>query len=157
EAPGLAITRPTHTLLVWGPGVERGRVMFDGVPLDAPLHVAGLIAAIDEDILARGTARASGAPARYDGGLDYVFDLETREPGRALRTWGGVDPLVLRAGVEGPFWRGAGWMNVRRINSETTAWLTGREFGYAYADMAARYDAPIAGGIFAAVGIATRE
>jgi hypothetical protein len=157
DQPGLRLSPAAHALLVWGPGDEHGQVRVDGIPLDAPLHVAGLLAPIDDDLLASTTLRTAGASPRYDGSSAFILDFATRPPRPAFRTWGEFDPVAARFGVALPVADGALWVNARHVNSTLTGWLIGRPFGYSYSDALARGELPVVGGTLSSTSIATSE
>lgn len=69
---------PGPTLLMRGSTTDQKLLLLDGSPVYAPFHLGGLLAPFDEDLLSRASHFVGGAPARYDGGLSYVLDLETR-------------------------------------------------------------------------------
>jgi len=134
-APGFDPARKTHALFVWGEAREQGRVTLDGIPLDVPLQVAGLLPPLDPRMIARTSVRTGGSPPRYDGGTAYIVDMTTRAPQRdSTASWGEVDALALRTGVETRLGNGAIAASVRRVNGELVQSLIGRAFGYASAD-----------------------
>lgn len=154
-APGLA--RTAHTLLVWGSGEEQGRVLVDGIPLDAPLQVAGLLPMLDDAAAGGAVLRTGGASPEYDGGSAYIADFSTRDPVRAPRIWGEFDPLVTRLGIETRAGRGAAWIAARRINSGLAEWVSGDAFHYSYDDVVARAGMPAGAGSLAVTFVATAE
>ncbi|MFW6200050.1 MAG: TonB-dependent receptor plug domain-containing protein, partial [Gemmatimonadota bacterium] len=69
---------PAPALLMRGSTVDQKLLLLDGSPVYAPFHLGGLLPPFDDALLSRATQFVGGAPARYDGGLSYVLDLETR-------------------------------------------------------------------------------
>ncbi|MBK6455883.1 MAG: carboxypeptidase regulatory-like domain-containing protein [Gemmatimonadetes bacterium] len=125
-----------RTLFIWGAKDAGARVTLDGVPLGAPLHLGGLLPVVDEDLLAPARMWSGGAPARYDGGTDYVLDLRTRPANRdSLRVWGTFDVLSERLGGELPIGdRGSLLAGARRVHDGSLARLAGADPNYGYSD-----------------------
>jgi hypothetical protein len=135
-----------HVLYIWGSSGEQGRVLLDGAALNAPLHLGGVLAPIDPELVEIAEPRSGGASPRFDGGTTQVMDFITR-PARAdrFRAWLEVDPLAGRAGFETPMGgRGAVLAGARRVNAGLVERVTGRSFGYGYADALVRTDWPLA-------------
>ena len=75
-APGSDPADPSDVLYVRGAAADLKLVLLDGAPVYAPFHVGGLINAFDPGVLRSATLYLGGAPAKYDGGLSYVMDME---------------------------------------------------------------------------------
>src|SRR5690606_13781460 len=69
---------PSDILYVRGTAADLKLILLDGAPVYAPFHLAGLIEPLEAGVLRAASLFLGGAPARYDGGLSYVMDLETR-------------------------------------------------------------------------------
>jgi hypothetical protein len=152
--------RHAHALHVWGASAERGRVLVDGAPLSAPLHLGGVLPPLDLDRLAAADFRTGAISPRLDGGTSFIMDFETRPGGETGTLLGGeLDPLVSRLGFESPVGStGSFAVSARRINSEAVGFLMGEDFGYGYGDLLARVDhAPGGGGRVNASFFGTRE
>jgi hypothetical protein len=152
--------RDGRTLFIWGAKDVGARVLLDGVALGAPLHLGGLLPVVDEQLLAPARLWTAGAPARFDGGTDYVLDLSTRDAaGDSLRAWATVDLLTERLGGEIPLGGGGSLLaGVRRVNEGALARSAGGEPGYGYGDVLARLQlAPAPGQSLRATVLATRE
>jgi len=96
----------------------------------------------EPEVLSHSRLFLGGAPARYDGGLSYVLDLETRAGrGDVAHSSGGVDLLSARGTVEGPIGGHATYVLGGRAvhGAGTTAFVSG-PFPYGYADGIARLD-----------------
>ncbi len=94
---------PSSTLYVRGATAELKLVLLDGAPVYAPFHLGGLMPAVQPGVLDEARLYVGGAPARYDGGLSHIMELETRPGSRGrFHTSGAVDLLNARARVEGP-------------------------------------------------------
>lgn len=155
--PGLILAPPTHTLFVWAPGDSRGRVTLDGILLDVPLQVGEILPPVDGSMLASVALEPAGASPEFNGGLDYTLDLRTRAPARASRTWGELDPLFVRAGVDVPAGRASVEANARHVNGGITEWMSGKPFDYGYSDLIVRGDVPAGTGGVTATLLATTE
>src|SRR5688500_1973220 len=103
EVPGQQPTDPTDILYVRGGTADLRLVLLNGAPVYAPFHLGGLINALDSDFMRAARLYVGGAPARYDGGLSYVMDLETRA-GRSSQSHASLafDLLGSRTILEGP-------------------------------------------------------
>ncbi len=146
DPAGVGLSRPAHRLVIAGTGEELGRVRLDGVPLEVPLQVAGLLPRTDGALVVRGDVRAAGASPRYDGGAAYMLDLGTRAGARDRhRTWGAVDPLVSRLGLEGPVGAAGVVVGLRRANPAWTERLLGQTLGYGYEEGIGRADWRVGG------------
>lgn len=129
-----------HVLYIWGANTEQGRVLLDGAALGAPLHLGGLLAPVDPELLSTADYHTGGASSRLDGGTTHIMEFRTRAVADRARAWGEVDALAARAGFEAPVGRGGVLASGRRVNSEIIEWIAGRPLGYAYADALARAD-----------------
>lgn len=135
---------PSSVLYVRGAASDLKFVLLDGAPVYAPFHLGGLLQAFPPGVLQSADLYVGGAPARYDGGLSYVLDLNTRQ-GRsdALHSSGALDLLAAAARVEGPLARAAYLAGGRIIHGAGTEPLTGHPLPYGYADALARVDLPL--------------
>lgn len=152
--------RDGRTLFIWGAKDAGARVTIDGVPLGAPLHLGGLLPVVDEDLMAPARMWSGGAPARYDGGTDYVLDMRAR-PANAdsLRVWGTFDVLSERLGGELPIGeRGSLLAGGRRVHDGSLARFAGADPGYGYGDGLVRLQLrPSAGDEIRATAFITNE
>lgn len=133
---------PRAVLFMRGSTTDQKMVLLDGAPLVAPFHVGGLIRTFDPVVLGGASLYMGGAPARYDGGLAYILELETRSPRRdRVRSSGRVDLLSAEAAVEGSPGGGLGAMaGLRALHGAGTDLLGGGAFPYGYGDVVARLD-----------------
>ncbi|CAN5661503.1 TonB-dependent receptor [soil metagenome] len=142
DVPGHSPIDPADVLYVRGGAADLKLVLLNGAPVYAPFHVGGLIDALDDEVLRSATLHAGGAPARFDGGLSYVMEIETRS-GRMspLRGELGVDLLGARGIVEGFALPNASFIvSGRSIHGLGTSALSGSAFPYGYGDALARAD-----------------
>jgi hypothetical protein len=148
EVPGHEPVDPSDVLYVRGSAADLKLVLLNGVPVYAPFHVGGLINALDADVLRSATLYIGGAPARYDGGLSYVMDMETRSARRqGVHGKLAIDLLSARALLEGPVGDRVGLLaSVRTVHGRGTpeVW-NGDDFPYAYGDGLARVDVSLGG------------
>jgi hypothetical protein len=147
EVPGHEPVDPSDVLYVRGGVTDVKLVMLNGIPVYAPFHVGGLIDALDADVLRAATLYVGGAPARYDGGLSYVMDLETRSARRqAVHGRFALDMLSAKGLMEGPATEHVSLLVTGRAvhGLGTGPWLDGA-FPYSYGDALARADISLGG------------
>lgn len=159
EVPGEPVD-PSDVLFVRGGASDLKLVLLNGAPVIAPFHIGGLINALDMQLLRSATVYLGGAPARYDGGLSYVMDLETRS-GRA-RTQHvdvGVDLLAARAITEGPITSGMSYIvGGRSVHGLGATPFVADPFPYTYGDALGRIDIDFPGsGTLSITGFWNRE
>jgi hypothetical protein len=139
---------PSDILYVRGGAADLKLVYMNGAPVYAPFHIGGLIQPLDGNMLRSATLHVGGAPARFDGGLSYVMDLETRS-GRDREAHGtvAVDLLSGRALFEGPLGNRTTYIAAGRVvHGRGTEFMILEEFPYAYGDAVGRADMRIAPG-----------
>jgi hypothetical protein len=160
EIPGHEPPDPNDVLFVRGGTADLKLILLNGAPVYAPFHIGGLINALDTDLVRSATLHVGGAPARYDGGLSYVLDMETR-PGRPgqRRTQLGVDMLSARMLTEGSIGRSASYMvGGRGVHGYGASPFLDGAFPYGYGDGIARFDVDLGGGhSLTATGFWNRE
>ncbi|MGH7446232.1 MAG: TonB-dependent receptor, partial [Longimicrobiales bacterium] len=142
EVPGRDPVNPEDVLYVRGGATDLKLVLLNGAPVYAPFHIGGLINALDAGVLRAANLYAGGAPARYDGGLSYVMDMETRS-GRSVTPHGevGLDMLSGRALLEGPVGEDVALLvSTRAVHGAGPRAMASAEFPYAYGDALARAD-----------------
>jgi hypothetical protein len=142
DIPGQDPPDPSDALFVRGGGADLKFVLLNGAPVYAPFHIGGLINALDTDLLRSATLYLGGAPARYDGGLSYIMDMETRS-GRSRQAHAtvSVDMLSARTIVEGPLGEHASVLaGGRAVHGFGTTPFVGDPFPYTYGDALARAD-----------------
>lgn len=131
-----------HALHILGSSGERGAVVIDGLMLNAPLHLGGLLPQLNPQIVPAAALRTGGAPARYDGGASYIMEYRTRagSPERA-RTRGDLSVLAADVAFERPLGARASMLaGARRINRGVLDGMSDQSFGYDYHDGIARLD-----------------
>jgi hypothetical protein len=142
EVPGQDPPDPSDVLFVRGGGADLKLVLLNGAPVYAPFHIGGLIHALDNDLLRSATLYLGGAPARYDGGLSYVMDMETRS-GRTQRAHATMsfDMLSARTLLEGPLGEHVSLLaGGRAVHGLGATPFVGEPFPYTYGDALARMD-----------------
>jgi hypothetical protein len=142
EVPGQDPPDPSDVLFVRGGAADLKLVLLDGAPVYAPFHLGGLINALDVELLSSARMYLGGAPARYDGGLSYVMDLETRR-GNATSSHAiaGLDLLSARALMEGPVGPRISYLlGGRALHGLGGEPFVGDPFPYTYGDGLARVD-----------------
>jgi hypothetical protein len=142
DVPGREPVDPEDVLYVRGGAADLKLVLLNGAPVYAPFHIGGLINALDADVLRAANLYVGGAPARYDGGLSYVMDMETRS-GRNVTPHGelGLDMISGRALLEGPIGENVALLfSTRAVHGAGPPNLLGADFPYGYGDALARAD-----------------
>ena len=136
---------PSEILYVRGTAADLKLVLLDGAPVYAPFHLAGLIDPFETGVLRAASLFLGGAPARYDGGLSYVLDLETRATRRSRQQFSGaMDFLSLEGMAEGPVTSRAGYLvEARGLHGMGTRALLNESFPYGYADGLLRVDVDV--------------
>jgi hypothetical protein len=148
EVPGHEPIDPSDVLFVRGGSADLKLVLLNGAPVFAPFHIGGLIHPVDGDLFRSATLYLGGAPARYNGGLSYVMDLETRS-GRPTGLHGNVavDLLSARGVVEGPVpGRGTVVLGARGVHGRGAEPFFRDPFPYSYGDAVGRMDFDLAPG-----------
>ncbi len=99
-SPGEEERPPEHALFMRGSTVDSRMVLLDGVPILTPFHLAGLVPSFDPRALGSAEVFLGGAPSRYEGGLSYILDVESRaaQPDEP-RLEVALDGLALRGGA----------------------------------------------------------
>ena len=131
--PGNDPADATDVLYMRGSTTDLKLVLLDGAPVYTPFHVAGLMRSFEPAVLGSAVLHVGGAPARYDGGLTHILDLETRRPRRdRVRASGSLDLLAATSSVEGPLGPRGGYIaSVRSLHDLGETALRGqRPYGY---------------------------
>lgn len=151
---------PSDVLFVRGAEADLKLVLLNGAPVHAPFHIGGLISALEPEVFRSATLQFGGASARYDGGLSYVMDLETRS-GRPQRPRADLafDMLATRAVVEGPVGSSVSYLvGGRGVHGVGATPFVGDPFPYAYGDAVGRVDIELPNGDMLSVsGFYNRE
>lgn len=134
-----------EALYVRGSAANLQLVLLDGAPVYAPFHMGGLIESFEPEVLGEAALYLGGAPARYDGGLSYVMDLETRSGNGARHSAGGtVDMVSVTARMEGPVAGGIRYLaSGRTVHGASIAQLESEPFPYEFRDGLLRLDLPL--------------
>ena len=159
DVPGQQPADPTDVLYVRGGTTDLKLVLLNGAPVYAPFHLGGLINALDGDFMRAAQLYVGGAPARYDGGLSYVMDLETRA-GRSQQSHASlaVDLLGSRTVLEGPVTdRSSYLLGARAVHGMGARAFLDDPFPYSYTDGIARIDMPAPGGYLTFTGFWNQE
>jgi hypothetical protein len=139
--PGIDPSDPEGALYVRGAASDLKLVLLDGAPVYAPFHLGGLLDAFQPNVLQSAWLYSGGAPVRFDGGLSYILDLNTRQGSHeGFRSGGTVDLLGAGARVEGPLGIGSFLASGRVMHRAGSDGITGEPLPYGYADGLARLD-----------------
>lgn len=151
---------PSSVLYVRGAASDLKLVLLDGAPVYAPFHLSGLLDVFPSAMLESATLYTGGAPARFNGGLSYILDMELRsgDPDRA-RGAGEADFLGANARFEGPLGgEGQYLVGARGLHGLGYPLLTGGdELPYGYGDALARVDVRVGSGRLSGTGFWNRE
>jgi len=151
---------PASVLYVRGAAADLKLVLLDGAPVYAPFHLSGLLDAFPDGVLRNAKLYTGGTPARYDGGLSYVLDLDIREaePDR-LHSAGAIDLLGATGRLEGPIGPAARIMlSGRTLHGLGYAAISGESnLPYGYGDALGRVDLDLGAGHVSATGFWNRE
>lgn len=151
---------PASVLYVRGAASDLKLVLLDGAPVYAPFHLGGLLDAFPDGVLRAASLYIGGTPARYDGGLSYVLDLEIREgDADRFRVAGQADMLGGGGRVEGPI-GGAGRVLVsgRALHGLGYSIITDENrMPYAYGDILGRVDIELGPGTLSGTGFWNQE
>ncbi len=122
----------SDVLFMRGSTTDLKLVLLDGAPVFTPFHVAGLLRSFDPQVLGRADLYVGGAPARYDGGLTYILDLQTRRPPTdSVHGSGSFDLLSASGALEAPLGSRAGAvLSARRLHDLGEAPLGASPYGY---------------------------
>ena len=151
---------PGSVLYVRGAASDLKLVLLDGAPVYAPFHLSGMLDAFPDGVLRDATLYIGGTPARYDGGLSYVLDLQVREgDAERLRTAGTADLLGGGGRVEGPIGDiGRVMVSGRALHGLGYSAITDeREMPYGYGDVLGRVDIRAGPGTISGTGFWNRE
>lgn len=145
EVPGQEPPDPSDVLYVRGGTTDLKLVLLNGAPVYAPFHLGGLINPLDGDLMRAARLYVGGAPARYDGGLSYVMDLETRAGrGKQSHSVVGLDMLSARTVIEGPVTNRSTYLvGARAVHGLWARHFIEDPFPYGYADAITRFDADL--------------
>lgn len=133
-----------EALYVRGSAANLQLVLLDGAPVYAPFHMGGLIESFEPEVVGSAELYLGGAPARYDGGLSYVMDLESRSGGSGHAAGGTVDMVSATARLEGPLLGGARYLaSGRTVHGASFAQLEREPFPYEFRDGLLRLDLPL--------------
>ncbi len=140
--PGSDPAEPRDVLLMRGSATDLKLVLLDGAPVYTPFHMAGLVESFDPQTLGGASLFLGGAPARFDGGLSYILDLQPRRPRTdGIHGMAALDLLTGNAVVDGPLTPSTGFLvGSRVVHDLGTPLLAGGASPYGYGDMLARVE-----------------
>ncbi len=149
-----------HELYVRGGATDFKMVTIDGASVYAPFHLSGLMDAFPDGVLENATLYTGGTPARLDGGLFHVLELEIRKgDSRKVRSAGAIDLLSATVRVEGPLTSRGRWLvstrNLHGLGSPVSAQQNGLPF--AYGDALGRFDYRLGNGSLSTTWFWNRE
>lgn len=134
----------TDVLYIRGSTSDLKLVTLDGAPIYAPFHLGGLMPAFPPAALRSSTVLYGGAPVRYDGGLSYILDLQTRRGSSGFHSEGSADMVAAQGLVEGGIGSRIRLLGAARgVYGEPTEGLLQQIFPYSYNDALGRVDVDI--------------
>jgi hypothetical protein len=138
--PGSDPSDPQDVLLMRGSAADLKLVLLDGAPVSTPFHMAGLLESFDPGMLGGASLFLGGAPARFDGGLSYIMNLQGRAPNRDR--WQGraaADLLTARFSLEGPLSESTGVLvGARSLHNQGAPVLSQGSSPYGFGDVFTR-------------------
>ncbi|TVP59100.1 MAG: TonB-dependent receptor [Gemmatimonadales bacterium] len=142
DAPGEENRPPEQALFMRGSTVDSRMVLLDGAPVLTPFHLAGLVSSFDSRSLGGADVHLGGAPARFEGGLSYVLDVESRRADpEAPRFEAALDGLAVRGGLNLVRGERAGLaVTARRFHGSQAALTPSSTLPYSFDDLLARGD-----------------
>jgi hypothetical protein len=149
-----------RALFMRGSTVTARTVLLDGAQVLTPFHVAGLVEPFDPDVMGDASLFMGGAPSRFQGGLSYLLDLDTRAPRRdRVRGSVGLDGLAARGFLEAPLPANGGLLvSARGLHGLQERLGRAEAFPYAHQDVLARVSvAPAPEHHFRITGFSNRE
>jgi hypothetical protein len=145
--PGNDPSDASDVLYMRGSTTDLKLVLLDGVPVYTPFHVAGLMRTFEPAVLGSAKLHVGGAPARFDGGLTHILQLETRSARRdRARASGSFDLLAASTAVEMPLGADMGVLASTRSLHDVGSTLLGGDRPYGYRDALIAFDADPADG-----------
>lgn len=140
--PGNDPSDASDILYMRGSTTDLKLVLLDGVPVYTPFHVAGVMRTFEPAVLGSAELHVGGAPARFDGGLTHILQLETRAARRdRVRVSGSFDLLAASTAVETPLGENVGLLASTRSLHDVGSALLGGERPYGYRDALVALDA----------------
>lgn len=126
----------SQVLLMRGSTADLKLLLLDGAPVYTPFHLAGLMDSFDSEVLGGAVHFVGAAPSRYDGGIDYILDLETRSPARdgKVHLRGALDLLSGGASAEWGGPAGGVLVSGRALHGGGPKLLEGIDAPYGYSD-----------------------
>lgn len=104
---GIGATHETSAgLHIRGGRPEQNLLLFDGIPLFQPDHIAGFLSTINLNAVESVRIHRSGYPARFGGRTSGVLDMRSRSGSRHSRAGLGMDLLSIRGHALLPVFRG---------------------------------------------------
>jgi hypothetical protein len=148
RSPGQQPVDPSDVLFVRGSAADLKLVLLDGAPVYSPFHLGGLISVFEPTTLRAAEIHLAGAPARYDGGLAYVMELETRRARRdRVHAVARADALLASAMVEAPLGPTAGLLfSGRSVHGLGVSPMLSATLPYGYDEALLRADVDLAPG-----------
>ncbi|MEK9509961.1 carboxypeptidase-like regulatory domain-containing protein [Gemmatimonadota bacterium Y43] len=148
-----------QVLLMRGSTADLKLLLLDGAPVYTPFHLAGLLDSFDAEVLGGANHYVGAAPSRYDGGIDYILDLGTRDPrdDERLHLRGHLDLLSAGGAAEWGTEAGGLLVSGRSLHGGGPRILEGIDAPYGYADGLARGALRLGGLRLAVTGFANAE
>lgn len=142
-------------LHVRGGSSEHTAYVVDGIPVLNPYHSAGMLSAWNPDALARLRLASSSPSPELPASLSGSVEAETRSPGAALHTRGGLSTTHARLTADGPLGAaGAGFLVSTRIGYPAMV-APGREASFVRGgnfDALGKVELPLLGGALELLG-----
>ena len=149
---------PTALLFMRGSTADLKLVLLDGAPIHTPFHLGGLMDPIQPTTVGRTRLFLGGAPARYNGGLSHILDIETKRP-RVGPVTGQVaaDLMGISASAEGGAGPFALLASGRSLHGLANSLLADGQQPYGYEDGLLRGELDVGGGRLSVTAFRNRE
>ncbi len=130
----------SSVLFVRGGASDLKLVLLDGAPVSSPFHLGGVIDPLPDGVIEGSTVHRGGSPARMDGGISYVLEMETRSDlgQEGHRASGSADLVGARARAEGPLPGGSYTISGRSIHAAGADRILDSPLPLEYSDALAR-------------------
>ncbi|MDH3224018.1 MAG: TonB-dependent receptor [Gemmatimonadota bacterium] len=149
---------PAGLLFMRGSTADLKLVLLDGAPIHTPFHLGGLLEPIQTSTVGRTRLFLGGAPARYNGGLSHILEIETRTP-LVDGPRGRVSADLM--GLSGSGEAGLGPLSVlasgRQLHGMANAMFAQGRQPYGYNDALVRGDLTVGDGILSLTAFRNRE
>ncbi|NNM33709.1 MAG: TonB-dependent receptor [Gemmatimonadetes bacterium] len=149
---------PAGLLFMRGSTADLKLVLLDGAPIHTPFHLGGLLEPIQTSTVGRTRLFLGGAPARYNGGLSHILEIETRAPlSDGPRGEISADLMGLSGSAEVGLGPVSLLASARGLHNAANTLLAEGPQPYGYDDVLVRGDLALGRGSLSVTGFRNRE